>query len=73
MIDKMTKKISSLSEFVEKPNKKIFGFTITYETGEITNHFIYGNRFPQSDRIEELRKMYKRLKENKNSKGGQNV
>ncbi len=58
----MTKKIIFLSEFVEKPNEKLFGFTITYKNGEIKNHFIAGNPFDLSDRIEELRKMYEKLK-----------
>ncbi|MEA1971995.1 MAG: hypothetical protein U9N34_01660 [Candidatus Cloacimonadota bacterium] len=73
MMDKTAKKIVYLSEFVEQPDKKLFGFTITFETGEIRNHFIIANQFQQSDIIEDLRKMYKKIKKNNKSKEGQNV
>ena len=62
MIDKTAKKIVYLSEFVEQPNKKLFGFTITFENGEIRNHYIIANRFQQSDIIEDLRKKYMEFK-----------
>ncbi len=65
----MNDKIIYLSEFVEKPNKKLFGFTITYENGEIRNYFINKNLFQQSTKIEELRKIYKKLEEKKNNDG----
>ena len=62
MIDKMMDNIKFLSEFIDKPNEKLFGFTITYNNGELKNHFITGNPVELSDRIEELRKLYKKIR-----------
>jgi len=62
MIDKMSNNIKFLSEFIDKPNEKFFGFTIIYKNGELMNHFITGNPVELSDRIEELRKLYKKIK-----------
>ena len=62
---KQEEAINYLSEFIEKPEDQIFGFTLTYISGVIENHFVAGNVIEISDKIGVLKKMYENLKEKK--------
>jgi len=65
---KQNETINYLSEFIEKPESHLFGFTITYKNGIIENYFVTGNKFENSKKIDELKKLYEKVKKLKKTK-----
>ena len=58
----IVEEIFSLSEFVERPQEELFGFTITYKNGAIKNYFIKGSLYNEFIKVRKLKKLYRKLK-----------
>ena len=57
-------KIKTINEFIEKPKKKIVGFTVIYESGRVQNFYIRENDFEHPEEIRAIKLRYKKLIKN---------
>ena len=55
-------KIKSISELIEKPEKRTVGFTVTYEDGKVHNFYILGDDYEQYEEIQKIKMKYNKYK-----------